>query len=81
MISFAFYGFLIYLIHKNVNNKKLKIIFNVFLSILILAIGISRVYLGVHYITDVIAGFMFALIYLILFINFIYKKDLFKLKK
>ena len=74
MIGFAFYGFLIYLIYKNVKNKKIKL-FSIFaLSMLIFTIGISRVYLGVHYITDVIAGFIFALIYLILFIKFIYKK-------
>lgn len=54
MISFAFYGFLIYLINKKVKNKKIKYPLIIFLSLLILFIGISRIYLGVHYVTDVL---------------------------
>ena len=44
MVSMAFYGFLIYLCIKYLKNKKLKIILTTFLSILIIAIGISRIY-------------------------------------
>lgn len=53
MVSFAFYGFLIYLINKKVKNKKIKYSLITVLSLLILFIGISRIYLGVHYVTDV----------------------------
>ena len=70
MISTAFYGFLIYLIYKNINNKYLKWFMICFLSILILLIGLSRVYLGVHYITDIMGGLIFSIVYLILFIEF-----------
>ena len=73
MVSMGFYGFLIYLIFKNIQNKKLKYPLIIFLSILILLIGISRIYLGVHYFTDVIGGFIIAIIYLIVFIKFIYQ--------
>ena len=45
MASMAFYGFLIYLIYKKINNKYLKWGLICFLSILILFIGISRIYL------------------------------------
>lgn len=69
MISMAFYGFLIYLIYKNVNNKYLKLSLIVLLSILIVMIGISRIYLGVHYTSDVYAGFLISISYLIIFIN------------
>lgn len=69
MISMAFYGFLIYLIYKNVNNKYLKLSLIVMLSILIVMIGISRIYLGVHYTSDVCAGFLISISYLIIFIN------------
>lgn len=69
MASLAFYGYLIYLIYKNVKNKKLKITLCILLSILILLIGISRIYLGVHYTSDVIAGLCFSVAYLIIMIN------------
>ena len=68
MISMAFYGFLIYLIYKYVKNKKLKYISIALISILIIFIGISRIYLGVHYTSDVLAGFLFSISYLIIFI-------------
>jgi undecaprenyl-diphosphatase len=75
MVSMGFYGFLIYLTYKNIKNKKLRNPLIIFFSCLILLIGISRIYLGVHYATDVIGGFVIAIIYLIVFIKFIYKND------
>lgn len=65
MVSMAFYGYLIYLIYKYVKNKDLKWISIVLLSILICSIGISRIYLGVHYTSDVLGGFLISLSYLI----------------
>ncbi|WP_192823432.1 phosphatase PAP2 family protein [Rufibacter sp. LB8] len=56
MISASFYGLLIYLVWKNVKNPPLKFLLIVLLSLLIMFIGFSRVYLHVHYATDVVAG-------------------------
>ena len=75
MISTVFYGFIIYLIIKNIKNKKIKNISIISLFIIIFLIGISRIYLGVHYATDVIFGFLFGFIILFIFINLIYKKS------
>ena len=69
MASAAFYGFLIYLIYKKVKNKHLKWILITLLSILIVLVGASRVYLGVHYTSDVIAGILISTSYLIMFIS------------
>lgn len=73
MVSTAFYGLIIYFIFKYVKNKMIRNICCVLLSILVLLIGVSRIYLGVHYTSDVIAGFVFSIAYLIIFITIIPK--------
>lgn len=73
MVSMAFYGYLIYLIYKNVKNKYLKWGLITLLSLIIILIGLSRIYLGVHYTSDVLAGFLVAISYLIIFTNFLPK--------
>lgn len=74
MMSLGIYGFLIYLLLLSDKNKISKIIGSASLILLIFLIGISRIYLGVHYATDVIAGFIISASYLLLFIRFIYSK-------
>jgi len=69
MVSAAFYGFLIYLIYKNVKNKYLKWGLITLLSLLTILIGISRIYLGVHYTSDVLVGVFIAISYLIIFVT------------
>lgn len=69
MISMGFYGYMIYLIYNFVPNKGLKWFLISLLSIIIFIIGFSRIYLGVHYASDVIGGFTFGIAYLIIYTN------------
>jgi len=71
MVSMAFYGLFAYLIYKNVKNKYLKWISITALIIMITLIGLSRIYLGVHYASDVIAGFCISICYLMIFTKII----------
>ena len=73
MIGMAFYGFIIYLIIKYLKSKKMKIIAVTLISILIILIGLSRIYLGVHYTSDVLAGFIISICYLIIYTSFVEK--------
>ena len=73
MASMAFYGYLIYLIYKYVKNKYLKWTLIILLGILIFTIGISRIYLGVHYTSDVLGGFLISISYLIIYISAVNK--------
>jgi len=69
IVSMAFFGLLAYLIYKNIHNKTIKIILIIILILFIILIGFSRIYLGVHYFSDVIGGFLISFGYLMLFIN------------
>ena len=78
-IAVAFYGFLAYFLIKNRKNLKSKI--NIFFITLfsIVLIGFSRLYLGVHYFSDVWAGYLVGAIWLIIAIGF--AEYLFTIKK
>lgn len=66
MISVAFYGLYIYIINKTIKNKTLRIILDIVLLLIILLIGVSRIYLGVHYLSDILAGYITSTIYLLI---------------
>jgi len=73
LVSVAFYGLLIYLVWQNVSHKILRWILVFLLILLILIIGVSRIYLRVHYASDVLAGFAMGLLWLILSISVVRK--------
>ena len=68
MVSVAFYGFIIYLIYTNFKGKKKYIVICLIL-ILIILIMFSRIYLGVHYLSDVVAGSLISISFLITYIK------------
>jgi len=71
MVATGFYGYLIYIAYNKISKQSIRNTVIAFLSILILLIGVSRIYLGVHYATDVIGGFIIGIIYLVLYIKII----------
>lgn len=73
MCSMAFFGSIFYFVYLYVKPSKVKNFILVLLPILILLIGISRIYLGAHYFSDVLAGFSLGFSILCIF-TYIYKK-------
>lgn len=66
MTSITFFGLFIYLTSKYVKNIFWKVLLIIFLLSFIVIIGYSRVYLRVHYPSDVLAGYCMGTIWLIL---------------
>lgn len=64
--SVLLYGTLVLLLPQFIKNRKICLSLQIFLSLGIFLIGISRVYLGVHYPSDVLAGFCFGLAWLLM---------------
>jgi membrane-associated phospholipid phosphatase len=73
MSSMIFYGFIAYLFIKNGRHWS-RYLFAGAVGFMILMIGISRIYLGVHYASDVLAGLLIGLGWLILAIRTAEKK-------
>lgn len=64
-VAMAFYGFLFYLLMMHLSSSKWRN-FVFFIAILfILGMGFSRIYLGVHYLSDVLGGFAIGFVWLI----------------
>lgn len=75
MFSFAFYGVLLYYLINSKMSKKWKIIVGILLTLLIITIPITRIYLGVHFASDVIAGISLSAAILLIYSLFSEKKS------
>ena len=74
ILAVSLYGFLIYFFWKNLKKQPHKLAALFFGLLVIIAVGFSRLYLGVHYLSDVLAGYMVGLFWLILSIGLIEHK-------
>ena len=70
-MSVTFYGLLIWLVAISITNKSLQRLIIISLLLFVLLIGFSRIYLRVHYATDVIAGLSMGFTWLIISLNVI----------
>lgn len=73
VMAVALYGFIIYFFILNARKSSTKKILFLLGFIFIFLIGLSRLYLGVHYFSDIIGGFLIGLIWLIL--SFVYVSE------
>ena len=75
MVSLAYFSFILYLINKKVKKKINRIILTILTYVLVLLIGFSRIYLGVHYTSDILAGFLLSIAYMMIFLSIINKNE------
>lgn len=64
MAAMAFYGLIVWLIWRSAMDRRRRVMLSAAFALVIVLIGVSRVYLGVHYASDVIGGFCVSLIWL-----------------
>lgn len=75
MASVTLYGFLIYFLLKSKISKSYKVVFSIILGIIPVLVGMSRIYLGAHYFSDVFGGALLSIM-LLSSIDIIYDKTL-----
>lgn len=71
MVAMAFFGLLIWMIWRYERDRAVRLGCVAVFSLMVLAIGVSRVYLGVHYASDVIAGFCAGMVWLALYTHLV----------
>ena len=76
MASVSMYGILLYFVLKSQMNNKLRIGLSSILTILPILVALSRVYLGAHFMSDVIGAFIVSIILLLIETYYIEKKKL-----
>ena len=67
MVSMAFFGLLIWMVWRYHRKDAMRVVWCVVFGVVIAMVGISRIYLGVHYASDVLAGFCVSLVWLIFY--------------
>jgi membrane-associated phospholipid phosphatase len=81
IMSVAFFGMIIYWVLHAGLPEWIAIVSTVLLVMLIVLIGFSRVYLRVHYASDVIAGFLIGLIWLLIALAVVAKAETYSLAR
>ncbi len=66
IMAVTFYGLLIYIIGHTITPDELRWLLTFLVVLLIMLIGFSRIYLRVHYASDVLGGFIIGLLWLLI---------------
>jgi undecaprenyl-diphosphatase len=80
-MSFVFYGMLMYIVYREVKVAWLKWLSIILLAFIIFTIGFTRVYLRVHYASDVLAGFCFGVMSLVILLWLLRRIEKFNAKE
>lgn len=67
MVAMAFFGLIIWLVWRYEADRRQRLMLSAAFAVIIVMIGVSRIYLGVHYASDVIGGFAASLVWLALY--------------
>ena len=81
LMGLIFFGQIISIIQQEVTNKWIRWVSTSILGIVILLIGLSRVYLRLHYTSDVIAGYFFAILSFLMLLWMFRKVEMANAKK
>ena len=77
MLTIGLYGLLLFFVIRTVNHNKInKIISTIIISFLMIIIPITRVYLGVHYFSDILAGACLSGIWLLIYSEYLKKNNI-----
>jgi len=68
-IAVAFYGFCAYILVRTASSWSRKVAYGVGALSIIAFIGVSRIYLGVHYVSDVLAGYAVGFLWLLVAVS------------
>ncbi len=75
MVAMTFYMTLAYLFTKNMRDQKKRNWIYILASIMVVLMGVSRLYLGVHWPTDIIGGYSIGYVYFLISIHIVKEKD------
>lgn len=67
MVAMAFFGLLIWFVWRFERDRRMRGALVAAFAFVILMVGLSRVYLGVHYASDVLGGFCLSVVWLALY--------------
>ena len=67
MVAMAFFGLLIWMVWRYHRRDVMRVVWCALFVLVIVMVGVSRIYLGVHYASDVLAGFCVSLVWLVFY--------------